>query len=391
MDKVIYWIWLSICFSIGSGKPQQLVEEYDPVYIYNNREEICSSVEYLTDKDKTNLRKTSIEKAESIYKSTLKHDVRVVTYNDDEYPKKLKHIYSAPIVLYIQGDISYLNDSLAIAMVGTRKCTDYGKKVTGNLSYVLSLAGSVIVSGCAEGIDEFAHRGAVKARAKTVGVLGCGHNINYPSKTAQVRKGMLMCGGALISEIPPNVRMSGSYFPTRNRIIAGLSDGVIVTEAPVRSGSLITARYAGEMNRDIFCVPPCNVFDKAVMGVAPLLRDGAKAVFTAMDILEDYAVRYEGKIDIKRAESFSFVEETKDFLTENEPLPVAKKNSIKETPEGLTDRQMKVYTLLSEEPVHVDEVTQKSGMACFEVLSVLTELELIGAIKAHSGRRYSIN
>lgn len=393
MEKVIYWIWLSDCFSVGSGKPQQLVEEYDPEYVYNNVEEVCRKALYLTENNRNSLKKTSLKKAESIYKSTIEHGVRVVTYNDYEYPENLKHIYSAPIVLYVKGDISYLNDSVKITVVGTRKASDYGRKVTGNLSYVLSLAGAVTVSGCAAGIDEFAHRGAIKARAKTVGVLGCGHGVNYPTQTEKVRKEILMCGGALISELPPGTGVTRGYFPVRNRIMAGIADGVIVTEAPVKSGSLITARLANDMNRDVFCIPPRDIFDKNFMGVVPLLRDGAKAVYDATDILEEYAVRYEGKLDLERADKFSFVEETSDFLTDNEKLQVRANKIVSEerkTPEGLSDKQMKIYSLMDKEPIHVDELTVQSGLACFEVLSVLTELELLDAIEAHSGRRYSI-
>jgi len=389
MDNVIYWLWLSTCFSTGSGKPQQLVEEYSPEYIYNNVDKICNSVEYLTRHNKKTLRETSLKKAEDILKSVSEHNLKVVTYDDFEYPEKLRHIYAAPIVLYVQGDISYLNDSPVITVVGTRKCTDYGKKVTGNLSYLLSLAGAVVVSGCAEGIDEFAHRGCIKAKGRTVGILGCGHGVNYPTKTAKVRKEILMYGGALISELPPGTGVTKGYFPVRNRIMAGLADGVVVTEAPVRSGSLITARIATENSRDVFCVPPNNIFDRNVMGVVPYLRDGAKAVYEVSDILEEYTEKYKGKIDLGMVEKFSFVEEVKDFLTENEKLP-AKKEKTKESPENLTDKQKKIYSLMVDEPVHIDELTQKSGLACYEVLSTLTELELMDVITAHSGRRYSI-
>ncbi len=392
MDKAVYWIWLSTCFSIGSGKPGQLTEEYDPEYIYNNVGEICSKALYLTEDNKKSLQKTSLKKAESIYKSALEKNIRVITGNDDEYPEKLKHIYSAPIVLYVQGDISYLNDSLKITMVGTRKASDYGKKVAGNLSYVLSLAGAVIVSGCAVGIDEFAHRGAIKARARTVGVLACGHGVNYPTKTAKVKEEILMNGGALISELPPGTGVMRGYFPARNRIMAGISDGVVVTEAPVKSGSLITAQLANDMNRDVFCVPPCDIHNEKFFGVVSLLRDGARAVYDATDILEEYTVRYEGKLDLEKADKFSVAGETTDFLSENEKAPAKEEKAArdKQTPENLTDKQKKIYSLMDEEPVHVDELTQKSGLACYEVLSVLTELELLDIIKAHSGRRYSL-
>lgn len=395
MENIVFWIWLSICFSYGSGKPQQLAETFDAKDIYENKEEICKTVEYLTARDRKALLSTPIERAQAIYDRCRILNIRVISYNDDEYPEKLRHIYSAPIILYVQGDISYLNSSLNITVVGTRKASNYGKTVTGNLSYTLASSGVVIISGCAEGIDEFAHRGAVKAKARTVGVLGCGHDINYPVKNNRLKKEILVFGGALISELPPGTHVTKGYFPVRNRIMAGLADGVLVTEAPVRSGSLITARLANDMDRDVFCVTPYDIYNPDCIGVVSLLRDGAKAIFNAKDILEEYTVRYEGKIDWGNADKFT-------EPTSNEfELAVASESSYKvskpkvskirpETPKNLSEKQRKVYEALEFEPIHVDDLTRKVDLACYEVLSVLTELELMDTITAHSGRRYSL-
>ena len=404
MDNRVYWIWLSLCFSYGSGKPQQLVESEDAASIYERRETICQSVDYLTSRDGEKLRKISLERAALILERCEKLNIRVVSLNDPEYPEKLRHMYGAPLVLYVQGDISYLNDAPKITVVGTRKASDYGKNITGNLSYQLALAGEVIISGCAEGIDEYAHRGALKAGGKTVGVLGCGHDINYPTKTRKLKQEILRRGGALIGELPPGTSINRRYFPVRNRIMAGLSDGVVVTESPVISGSLITARLANDLNRDVFCVPPYNIYDKKYIGVIPLLREGAKAVFDVTDILEEYMTRYEGRLDVERiaksvirssdegeknqrkaADKISYGAVKK--IVGKEPDVLREKPSI---PANLTDRQKKLYEVLTFEPVHVDDLTHKIGWACYEVLSVLTELELLELVTAYSGRRYSL-
>ena len=146
MDNRAYWIWLSLCFSYGSGKPQQLVESEDIVSIYENRETLCESIDYLTSRDGARLQKISLERAQLILERCDELGVRVVSIKDPEYPQKLRHVYGAPLVLYVQGDISYLNETPVITVVGTREASQYGKNVTGNLSYQLARAGVTIVS-----------------------------------------------------------------------------------------------------------------------------------------------------------------------------------------------------------------------------------------------------
>ena len=405
MDNRVYWIWLSLCFSHGSGKPQQLVESEDAASIYQNRQTICQSVDYLTSRDGDRLCKISLERAKLVLERCGELGIRVVTLNDPVYPEKLRHIYGAPLVLYVQGDISYLNDVPAVAVVGTREASQYGMNVTGNLSYQLASTGVTVVSGCAVGIDEYAHRGALKAGGRTVGVLGCGHDVDYPAKNKNLKQEILKRGGALIGELPPGTPVNGRYFPVRNRIMAGLSDGVLVTEAPAKSGALITARLANDLDRDVFCVPPYNIFDTKYLGVVPLLREGAKAVFDVTDILEEYTVQYEGRIDLERITRPVIVPANK----ESEPeLKVAGESAYRGSqkvasdshqtqkekfpaPEELTDKQKKLYDILTFDPVHADDLAREVGWEIYEVLSVLTELELLELVTAHSGRRYSLS
>ena len=403
MDNRAYWIWLSLCFSYGSGKPQQLVESEDIVSIYENRETICESVDYLTSRDGDRLQKISFERAQLILERCDELGVRVVSINDPEYPKKLRHVYGAPLVLYVQGDISYLNDTPVVTVVGTREASKYGKNITGNLSYQLALTGVTIVSGCAVGIDEYAHRGALKAGGRTVGVLGCGHDIDYPAKNKKLKQEILNRGGALIGELPPGTSVNGKYFPVRNRIMAGLADGVLVTEAPVKSSALITARLANDLDRDVICVPPYNILDANYWGVVPFLREGAKAVFDVTDILEEYTAQYEGRLDLGRI--------TKPDITVsgNEPeLKVASESVYRSSPsstvaqeshaprekqpvpEELTEKQKKLYEVLTFDPVHADDLAREVGLEIYEILTVLSELELLGLVTAHSGRRYSL-
>lgn len=405
MDNRAYWIWLSLCFSYGSGKPQQLVEAEDIVSIYEKRETICESVDYLTSRDGDKLRKISLERAKLVLERCEELKIRVITLEDPEYPEKLRHVYGAPLVLYVQGDVSYFNDAPAITVVGTREASDYGKSITGNLSYQLALTGMTIVSGCAVGIDEYAHRGALKAGGRTIGVLGCGHDIDYPVKNRKLKQEILNRGGALISELPPGTTVNGKYFPVRNRIMAGIADGVLVTEAPVKSGALITARLANDLDRDVFCVPPYNIYDTRYTGVVPLLREGAKTVFDVTDILEEYTVQYEGRLDLERVQKpvimLSGGESEPELKVASESVYRSSRKTVSKesdgpreklpAPKDLTDRQKQLYELLSFEPVHVDDLTRELGWASYEVLSALTELELLELVTAHSGRRYSLS
>lgn len=209
----------------------------------------------------------SLERSEFILKECGRLKIRVVSLEDPLYPDRLKNIYAAPPVLYVYGDLSGMDDNVVLGVVGTRHPTEYGKTVTDELCYQLAAAGAVIVSGCAVGIDAHAHMGALKAGGRTVGVLGCGLDVDYPAENKGLKRGILKYGGALISELPPGTTVSRKYFPTRNRLISGLSLGVVVTEAPVRSGSLITLNLALEQGRDVFCVPPHDICNPLYQGV----------------------------------------------------------------------------------------------------------------------------
>ncbi|MEG2597706.1 MAG: DNA-processing protein DprA, partial [Oscillospiraceae bacterium] len=354
---------------------------------------------FLDARDQARFEKIALERAEMILKRCEELQISVVCFTDAAYPEKLRHIFGAPIVLYVKGDLSILEGRPAITVVGTRKASEYGKSVTGNLSYQLSKAGVVIISGCAVGIDTYAHMGALKAGGKTLSVLGCGINVDYPLPNRMLKQKILERGGALISELPPDSDVHGRYFPVRNRIMAGLADGILVTEAPLKSGALITAKQGNDLGRDVFCVPPYNIYDAKYTGVVPLIRDGAKTVFSVSDILEEYLYRYEGILDLKwvnreliqvsgkSKEPLLAVADQNVYRASAEPPPPKEKQPV---PEDCTDQQKSVYALLEYEPMHIDDLTRALNLPSYEVLSVLTELELLGCVTAYSGKRYGL-
>ena len=213
-------------------------------------------------------------------------DIKKLEITDKEYPEKLKEIYDPPKKLYVKGDISILNKK-SIAIVGTRMCSNYGRKIAKQLSYEIAQRGIITISGLARGIDTFAHIGTINAKEKTIAVLGCGIDIIYPPENKYLADEILKNGGAIITEYDIGEKPLGTNFPKRNRIISGLSDGVIVVEAQKRSGTFITVDFALEQGKEVYVVPG-NIDSKTSTGTNELIKQGAKLITEPEDILEDF-------------------------------------------------------------------------------------------------------
>lgn len=209
--------------------------------------------------------------------------IKILKLGDKNYPEKLKNIYSKPHVLYMIGDEKILNNQ-SIAIVGCRKCTRYGAKNAYQFGFELAKKGITVISGLARGIDTFAHIGAVKAKGKTIAVLGCGLDIIYPSENEGIYKEILKNGGLIISEYPLKTKPEKHHFPARNRIISGLSDGVLVIEAKERSGTLITVEHALEQGKDVYAVPG-NIDSDNSYGTNELIKEGAIPVTNIEDFV----------------------------------------------------------------------------------------------------------
>ena len=216
----------------------------------------------------------------------IKHGVDIVSIDDKEYPKILKNIYDPPISLYILGNKEILNKP-SIAIVGCRECTSYGKNVAYELGYNLAKENFCIVSGLAKGIDGAAHKGVVSAQGNTIAVLGNGLDTMYPTENIPLAKQILKTGGAIISEYPLGEKPQKQNFPERNRIVSGLSKGLIVVEAKEKSGTLITVDFALEQGRDVFVVPG-NISSINSYGTNDLIKQGAKLIASYKDVIEEY-------------------------------------------------------------------------------------------------------
>lgn len=289
------------------------------------------------------------------YDKVLRLGAQVWTLEDECYPERLRYIANPPPVLYVKG-ASWPKSSLMLAVVGVRKATAYGRRAARELAGGLAAEGATVVSGLARGIDTEAHRGALEAGGYTVGVLGCGLDIVYPPENEGLYR-IIGERGALVTEFPPGFGPKPGNFPARNRIISGLSQGVVVVEAGRKSGALITSNLALEQGRDVFAVPG-QIFSPMSLGTNDLIRQGAVAVTSAADILEEY-----GKSGTR---------------------PVADKAFVPAT----DHREKKVLELLAGGAVQLEALAEWSGYNISELAQVLTLLELKGLVKQLPGKQF---
>lgn len=287
------------------------------------------------------------------------HGVQVMTLDDPAYPKLLKEIYSPPALLYVKGFIPQ-NPEFSIAVVGTRKITWYGQQITPDIVKNLAHLGLVIVSGLALGVDALAHQSCLEAHGQTIAVLGCGLDTIYPVTNRRLAEDIIASGGALVSEYPLGAPPLKQHFPARNRIISGLVRGVLVIEGGEDSGSLITARCALEQNREVMAVPG-NINNQTSRGPNQLIKMGAKVVTSAVDVLET--------LDLKLVEQFT---ENKKILPE-------------------TEEEALLLPLLSSEPVHIDEIIQKSKLNTSIINATLTMMEMKGLVRHLGGGQYVVS
>lgn len=390
-----YWIWLQKTLGTGNSYDELLQYFGNPERLYESGKKAWLESGLFSEKTLEKLVSSSPSETYHVIKACKDNGWHIVTYEDECYPALLRQIKNYPLVLYVYGDKEVLKTQFAIGIVGTRNATEYGSQAAMNLSYNLASAGAVIVSGGALGIDSFAHEGAIKAGGKTIAVLGNGLGSSYLRQNENLRDSIAQ-NGAVITELLPFTDPSRTTFPVRNRLISGISRGLLVVEAGEKSGSLITAGYAAEQGRDIFAVAG-SIFSNGYNGTNNLIRDGAKSVFSANDILEVYAERFSRYINInttaeRLAETEKQVYEKPAEIKEKkiEKKEETKNAVLPEIPDFLSDNAKKLVQFISEEEKTADKLSDDSGMSISDVLSALTELEMFSVIEMHSGKRYTL-
>jgi DNA processing protein len=361
-EDVFYWLALSLIPGVGSILIKRLLERFKtPEAVFQVPLEDLLRIEGLGEKVAREIRKGPMEKGVEKELQLLKRvGGRIITLKDDAYPKRLREIYDPPPVLYVRGELKE-EDELAISIVGSRKTSAYGRWITEKMSQELVRHGVTIVSGMARGIDALAHSGALSGGGRTIAVLGCGVDVIYPSENRNLFT-KIIDHGAILSEFSMGSPPEGGHFPKRNRIISGLSIGVVVVQASAESGSLITAGYALEQGREVFAVPG-NIGADGSRGTHQLIKEGAKLVESSEDILEEILPQWKRE--------------------------TGETQKVEGPERDLTQEESMLYELLGETPLHIDVLIRESRFDPGKVSSLLLNLELKGLISQWPGKCFS--
>jgi len=361
MSDLRYWIALSMLPDVGPVSSRKLLSVFEtPEKIFNAKVDDLLSFEGIGINRAKNIKEFSLWKdVDKKIKVLEEKGIKTIIFNEPSYPEMLREIEDAPLVLYSKGDIQPL-DRYAIAVIGSRRPSSYGVSIAENLSEELASMGFTIVSGMARGIDAISHKGALRAGGRTIAVLGSGLDVPYPPENKGLME-KIADSGCVVSEFLPGTLPDRENFPKRNRVISGLSLGVLVVEATSDSGSLITAGCALEQGREVFAVPG-HITSRTSDGTNELIKKGAVLTRKAEDIVQELAPVLKGFIRSKERAKIEVTDEEKDLCN-----------------------------LLSGEPKHIDIISRESGLPASKVLGILLGLELKGAVRQTTGKRFYLS
>ena len=401
MSTLKYWLWLSGRKGLAPRDSLLVLGHFgSPEAAY-----FADRGEYdllpLSGQGKAALLDKSLREAENILSDCDRLDIRILTLQDAEYPERLFNIDDPPAVLYVKGRMFHFDEEVAVAVVGTRKPSEYGRRMAGKLGLELARSGALVLSGIAEGLDTAALKGALQGGGSVVSVLGCGIDVVFPSENRWLYRDVA-AAGALISEYPPGTRPVGWHFPMRNRILSGLCAGAVIVEGGVRSGALITLRNALSQGRETFAVPGAA---DAPMSYGPNLliqRGEAKLVMSGWDILVEFEGRYPGRLE--RREPLPEWEEESRLAVEPTPAvtPVSPPQegkavdkavdrayiTLKECRERFTDDERDILLALGEKTLRADDIVDSAQIPARRVLSALTMLQVGGWVEEKPGKRF---
>ncbi len=416
---LVHWIWFAHRPGLSDRMKRQLLQHFqDAEEMYFADSGAFDYVEGLTEEGREALREKDLSPAEEILERCRKENIHILTCRDAAYPARLKNIDDPPVLLYYKGTLPDLDGSPVIGVVGTRKASAYGLTTAKRMGYQIGRCGGIVVSGMAYGIDGFAMAGALTAGASVVGVLGCGVDIVYPPSNQALFRDTERYG-CIFSEFAPGTPPARWTFPKRNRIIAGLSCGVLVVEAPEKSGALITARQALDQGRDVFAVPG-NIDVPTFAGSNQLLRSGAIPALNGWDVVSEYEALFPDKIRRDNSPAHQTAAPDEVLRASEAEAPAAKvaqkpRQPKKKQPDGeksykkvidkessspyidlndkisklSADEQSIVAALKNGERL-VDDVIAETGMTTGKLLACLTMLELKGIVRRLPGKRISM-
>ena len=405
-----YWLWLSEKACVSKVRRLALLRtlgSIEAVYFAGDAE--LSRLEDLNASEREALLDKNLSGAEQILSRCYELDIRILTWQDAQYPASLRNIDDPPIVLYYRGRLPAFGTVPTLALIGSRRASAVGLLNAKRMGYQLGRAGAIIVSGLADGIDAMCMLGALTAGASVVGVLGCGADIVYPAKNRSLYEDTI-ARGCVLTEYPPGTPPVGFHFPVRNRIISGLSDGVVVVEAGAKSGALITARLALDQGRDVFAVPGA-AGSEACAGSNRLLREGAIFAENGADVAGEYLLRYpalrecagEGrtiglspddvqqiaaktdeKAELKVASAVQSPKKAVDNTKDSDYI------ELKALMRTLPPAQCAILEALSDGPLTVDDVIDRSQIPAPQAMSALTMLEIRRMVRKVGANRYAL-
>ncbi|MBR4720505.1 MAG: DNA-processing protein DprA [Clostridia bacterium] len=386
LEKELFWLWLIAIDGITGYDITALLEVFD------SAEDVYKAEKYdniigIKPSVKSKLKNKDLKEAKRMLEAAKSVGAKVITFDSINYPDTLRFIANPPYVLYLRGEIPNWDRLLMIGVVGTRNATDYGIAATKKICTELAESGVTIVSGMARGIDSVAARSALSVGGKTIAVLGCGVEKAYPAENQSLMN-EIMKSGAVISEYPIGSEPLKIHFPERNRIISGLSRGVLVTEAPKKSGALITANYAVDAGRDLFSVPG-SIFNPTSAGTNGILGMNAKAVTCGQDILDEYSYEI-NRLNIEKPKKNIF----KALINKDPHKKINNEMKISlddKKYQSLSDDERTIAELLIESSMHIDELTRRSGIEISKLTPILSMLEFGGYIKKIPGNNYKLN
>ena len=387
--SLLHWVWLGLALPPGSRLIDEILRQFQgPEEFFLAGEAGIAQIGRISRADALYIRNTELSDAEKAMETAEEYGAAVLCRNSPEYPQRLLEIETAPAVLYAKGDLSCLNKAPAIAAIGTRRISDYGRRISGVIGGGLGKAGAVVVSGMAQGVDSACHEACLDAGGKTVAVQGCGICNVFPAENEELKE-RIIASGAVISEFAPDAKPQSSFFPIRNRIISGMSMGVCVVEAAARSGTSITARIAAEQGRKVFAVP-ADVLRPTSQGTLRLLRSGAIPVASAADILSEYENEYP---EIFAAAKNDIPEPSRDKKSTARSVPEHSPRQSdlrvkRAAPEGISPEAAAVYGVIGFEPLSADEISDMAKLSSGQTSAALTELEIFGLIAPAAGRRF---
>lgn len=411
-----YYLWLLQLFGTANPKILQLIQRYGSAEAVYNAISVEKDTQFLSPAEMKKLDSATLDNSKRILEQCDNQKIKIVTMDDNDYPYRLQNIYNPPVLLFYKGNIKGLDDEICVTGVGARGATEYTAKVTSRTCRDLAKLGVVLVSGMAVGVDHLVHESAIEMGGRTIGVLACGLGVDYPRGSIPTRERIYETGGACITELFPTAEPTRGYFQARNRIMSGLSMGVMVFQAGMGSGSLITANYAVQQGRDLFCVPPHDIFSPDYSGVVGYLRDGAIPLFNYLDVVNYYYNEFSDQLRVLN-ERYTITPENHFIFQRNEPKTSDKKKKETKAESETKDEKDKkpekvpagiiaaenyqfdendnnfrvVYEFLKENGTQVlEHITKKCNITPEEIPMYLLELEMAGIIESLPGTKYRI-